>query len=156
MWITDLFHIQLHESSHCCCWQFCRGPWGARSPIPENNAIAINKQVNNWKFFIFLHHSRKHDSPNVYWLSISYLLFSSFFQTGWIHFCSSGWCMCLLLGCGMYFLKVNATYMSLTLEPLRRNCCSTLESVLQAWIISLFRAWEGIWHLSWLLISGDW
>uniref|UniRef100_A0A0A9G7C0 Uncharacterized protein n=1 Tax=Arundo donax TaxID=35708 RepID=A0A0A9G7C0_ARUDO len=24
-----------------------RGPWGARSPIPENNAIAINKQVNN-------------------------------------------------------------------------------------------------------------
>ena len=42
-----------------------------------------------------------------------YLLLSLFFQTGWIHFGSSGGCMCLLLGCGMYFLKVNATYRSL-------------------------------------------
>ena len=47
------------------------------------------------------------------WFSISYLLVSLSFQTGWIHFGSSGGCMCLLLGCGMYFLKVNATYRSL-------------------------------------------
>ena len=63
--------------------------------------------------------SNKCDGPrcllliHIAWFSISYLLVSLSFQTGWIHFGSSGWCMCLLLGCGMYFLKVNATYRNL-------------------------------------------
>jgi hypothetical protein len=35
-------------------FQFSRGPWGARSPIPENNAIAISKQVNT--FFVAYFH----------------------------------------------------------------------------------------------------
>jgi hypothetical protein len=30
---------------------FFRGPWGARSPIPENNAIAISKQVNTFSLY---------------------------------------------------------------------------------------------------------
>jgi len=30
-----------------------RGPWGALSPIPENNALAVNTQVCNW-FLLFV------------------------------------------------------------------------------------------------------
>lgn len=32
---------------------FSRGPWGALSPIPENNALAVNTQVCNW-FLLFV------------------------------------------------------------------------------------------------------
>ena len=95
-----------------------RGPWGARSPIPENNAIAISKQVSTSYLhtFTLFEESKQHtsllcafcphsscrmlDSLCFCWVWFSPLCF---FQTWWISFRSSGWCMCLLLAVAMWY-----------------------------------------------------
>lgn len=66
----------------------------------------------------------------------SYSFSSFFFAIGRICLCSGRGCMCLLLGCGMYFLEVNAIYRSPELHG--RNYRFLMIHVAQASIIFYF------------------
>ena len=146
------FHVLLLSS---------RGPWGALSPIPENNAIAVNIQVCDLFCSCVIYNLSHRIYIYIYILYLwrSLCLYSIFCCRGdpqptpknlglrfccccWsivgrINFFSFRWFLCVLLGCGMYLSKVNISIIEFChglIDDLECSWFIFLDGLISAWM----------------------